>query len=294
VTDTVDLTLGARYEWWRAYRGFNFSLTPALSVSHPEQRREGVSPKMSLRWGPAKGWSVTLSAGQAYRFPTVSELYQAIATGPSITVPDPNLRPERARSAELAGAWSDRRGQVRLSLFHERIQGALIAQTAPLLAGSTTLFSYVQNVPEVRTNGVELAFDRRDLADGFDVSGSVTLADPEVVDDPAFPAAEGKTLPQVPRRRATLVLSYRPDDKTTLTLAGRHASRSFATIDNSDPVGHTFQGFESYTVVDARAHFRVTSRWHAALGVENLGNRKYYLFHPFPQRTFTGELTYRW
>jgi iron complex outermembrane receptor protein len=294
VADSVQLTLGARYEWWRAYRGFNFSLAPALSVAQPEQKREGLSPKASLRWLPAKGWTVTLSAGQAYRFPTVSELYQAIATGPSITVPDPNLRPERARSAELAAAWSDRRGQVRLSLFHERIQGALISQTAPLVAGSTTLFSYVQNVPEVRTNGVELAFDRRDLLSGLDVSGSVTLADPEVIEDPAFPAAEGKTLPQVPRRRATLVLSYRPDDRTTLTLAGRHASRSFGTIDNSDLVGHTFQGFEGYTVVDARAHFRVTRRWQAALGVENLGNRKYYLFHPFRQRTFTGELTYRW
>lgn len=265
-----------------------------MSVAQPEQKREGLSPKASLRWLPAQQWSVTLSAGQAYRFPTVSELYQAIATGPSITVPDPDLRPERARSAELAAAWSDRRGQVRLSLFHERIKGALISQTAPLVAGSTTLFNFIQNIPEVRTNGVELAFDRRDLLGGFDVSGSVTLADPEVVEDPAFPAAEGKTLPQVPRRRATLVLSYRPDDKTTLTLAGRYASRSFGTIDNSDPVGHTFQGFEGYTVVDARAHFRVTERWQAALGGENLGNRKYYLFHPFPQRSFTGELTYRW
>lgn len=294
VADSVQLTLGARYEWWRAYDGFNFSLAPALSVDQPGRKREGVSPKASLRWLPAKGWSVTLSGGQAYRFPTVSELYQAIATGPSITVPDPNLRPERARSAELAAAWSDRRGQVRLSLFHETVRDALISQTAPLVAGSTTLFNYVQNVPKVRTNGIELAFDRRDLLSGFDVSGSVTLADPEVIDDPAFPAAEGKTLPQVPRRRATLVLSYRPDDKTTLTLAGRHASRSFGTIDNSDVVGHTFQGFEGYTVLDARAHFRLTPRWHAALGVENLGNRKYYLFHPFPQRSFTGELTYRW
>ena len=292
--DTLHLTAGARYEWWRAYDGFNFSLAPALSVAQPEQKREGVSPKASLRWLPAKGWSVTLSAGQAYRFPTVSELYQAIATGPSITVPDPNLRPERARSAELAGAWSDRRGQLRLSLFHERVRNALISQTAPLVPGSTTLFSYIQNIPEVRTNGIELAFDRRDLADGFDISGSLTLADPEVIEDPAFPAAEGKTLPQVPRRRATLVLSYRPDDRTTLTLAGRYASRSFGTIDNSDVIGHTFQGFEGYKVVDARAHLRVTRRWQAALGVENLGNRKYYLFHPFPQRSFTGELTYRW
>jgi iron complex outermembrane recepter protein len=58
-------------------------------------------------------------------------------------------------------------------------------------------------------------------------------------------------------------------------------------------VGHTFQGFEGYFVVDARALFRVGKGLEAAFGVENLGNRKYYLFHPFPQRTLTAELRWR-
>ena len=42
--------------------------------------------------------------GQAYRFPTVSELYQAIATGPSITVPDPIC----ARSGRARRSWPGR------------------------------------------------------------------------------------------------------------------------------------------------------------------------------------------
>jgi iron complex outermembrane receptor protein len=289
------LTLGARYEGWRAYGGRNFSLAPALDVAQPELRADGLSPKASLRWLPARGWSLSLSAGQANRFPTVSELYQAISTGPTLTVPDPDLRPERARSAELAGQWSDSAGQVRLSLFRESIRDALISQTAPLVPGSTALFSFVQNVERVRTTGLELAFERRGLAvPKLDVSGSVTLVRPKVVEDPAFPAAEGKDLPQVPRRRATLVLTWHASKAATLTVAGRYASRSFGTIDNSDPVGHTFQGFEGYLVADARAKIDIGKRWTAALGVENLSNEKYYIFHPFPQRTLTGELTYRW
>jgi iron complex outermembrane recepter protein len=291
----VRLTAGARYEAWRAYGGRNFSLAPALDVAQPERKAEGLSPKATLKWLPARGWSVTLSGGQAYRFPTVSELYQSIATGPTLTVPDPNLRPERARSAELAISWSDEAGHVRLSAFHEAIEDALVSQTAPLLPGSTALFSFVQNVEKVRTYGLELAFERRGLlAPSLDLSGSVTLVRPRVVEDPAFPAAEGKDIPQVPRRRATLVLTWHADSATSLTLAGRYSSRSFGTIDNSDPVTHTFQGFESYLVADARANFRIGNHWDAALGVENLGNDEYYLFHPFPQRTFTGGLTYRW
>lgn len=289
------LTLGARYEGWRAFGGRNFSLTPALDVPQPERSADGLSPKASLRWLPARGWSLSLSAGQAYRFPTVSELYQAISTGPTLTVPDPDLRPERARSAELAGQWSDSAGHVRLSLFRESIRDALISQTAPLVPGSTALFSFVQNVERVRTTGLELAFERRGLlAPQLDVSGSATLVRPKVVEDVAFPAAEGKDLPQVPRRRATLVLTWHASKAASLTLAGRYASRSFGTIDNSDIVAHTFQGFEGYLVADARAKIGIGKHWTAAIGVENLGNEKYYLFHPFPQRTFTGELTYRW
>ncbi len=293
--DTLQMTLGARYEWWRAYGGRNFSLAPALDVAQPRQSADGISPKGSLRWNAARGLSLTLSAGQAYRFPTVSELYQAISTGPSLTVPNPDLRAERARSAELAGMWTNRTGHVRLSLFGESIRNALISQTAPLVPGSTTLFNFVQNIEHVRTAGLELAFERRGLVvPELDLSGSVTLTRPKVVEDVAFPAAEGKDIPQVPRRRATLVLTWRPSEEASLTLAGRYSSRSFGTIDNSDIVAHTYQGFEGYLVVDARANFRIGKQWNAAFGVENLTNDKYFLFHPFPQRSFTAELTHRW
>lgn len=295
LADTLQVTLGARFERWRAYGGRNFSLAPALDVAQPGQSADGISPKASLRWLAARGLSLTLSAGQAYRFPTVSELYQAISTGPSLTVPDPNLKPERARSAELAGMWTNPSGHVRLSFFHESIRNALISQTAPLVPGSTALFSYVQNIPRVRTSGVELAFERRGLIlPKLDFSGSVTLARPKVVDNPVFAAAEGKDVPQVPRRRATLVATWHESDAASLTLAARYSSRSFGTIDNSDIVAHTYQGFEGYLVADARANFRIGEHWNAGFGVENLTNEKYYLFHPFPQRSFTAELTYRW
>jgi len=289
-----DLTLGGRTEWWRAYDGFNFAARPALDVDQPELRRQGVSPKMSLRWIGGDGWRVTLSAGQAWRFPTVSELYQAIATGPTITVPDSTLRPERARSEELAIERIWRGGHIRLSLFNEDVRDALISQSAPLVEGSTTLFNFVQNIGRVRTRGIELAGEWHDVLPGLDLSGSVTLVDPEIVRDPAFLAAEGKDPPQVPRRRATLVATWHADARTALTIAGRTSSRSFATIDNSDRVTHTYQGFEGYVVIDARVTYQVNRHLELAAGVENGGSDSYFLFHPFSQRSFTAEVAWRW
>ena len=291
---TIDLTLGARAERWRASRGYNFSVTPALARVQPERMASGVSPKASLRWRPDEAWSVTLSGARALRFPTVSELYQAISTGNAITVPDPTLEPERALSSELAVERTSASGRIRLSLFAESIRGALLSQTAPLVAGSPTLFNYVQNVGRVRTRGVELVFERRGILPDFDLSGSATLADPRIVSDPLFRAAEGKLIPQVPRRRATLVATWRPSPPVALTLAGRYSSRLYGTIDNSDVVGHTYQGFEGFFVADARASFRLSEHLRGAVGVENLTDQRYYLFHPFPGRTLTAEIGWKW
>ena len=57
LTGKVRLILGARYEGWRAYGGRNFSLAPALDLARPERSADGISPKASLRWLPARGWS---------------------------------------------------------------------------------------------------------------------------------------------------------------------------------------------------------------------------------------------
>jgi iron complex outermembrane receptor protein len=126
-----------------------------------------------------------------------------------------------------------------------------------------------------------------------DVSGSVTYADARTVKDTIFPAAVGRLLPSVPHWKASAVVTWRPSDKVSLTAAARYASRNYATLDNSDLVGNTYQGFYKYFVVDARALFRVTEHFELAVGVDNLNNDKYFLFHPFPQRSFTVEATWK-
>jgi iron complex outermembrane receptor protein len=294
MADRLTLTLGARYEWWRAYEGFNFSLTPALSVKQPTRSAGHFSPKASLAYAVASGWTARLSFGKAYRFPTVGELYQAITTGTVLTVPNPDLEPERALAEELAFERRDARGSYRLSFFNEIVADALISQSALLVPGSSATFNYVQNIDRTRARGIELAVERTDLlAKGFDLAGSVTYTNAVTRKDVAFPAAVGHLLPSVPHWKATAVATWRPSGAVALTAAARYSSRSYGTIDNSDVVGNTYQGFSNYLVLDLRANFRVTDRYSFAIGVDNVGNDKYFLFHPFPQRTFLADLTVR-
>jgi iron complex outermembrane receptor protein len=161
------------------------------------------------------------------------------------------------------------------------------------VSGSTTIFSYVQNVEQVRVRGLELVADQYDvIIPGLELSGSITYGDGRTIKDSAFAAAVNKFIPQLPRWRANAVATYRPDDDWSFTLGARYSDRSFGTIDNSDPVSHTYQGFDGYFVLDARAQYKLNGNWTLSAGVDNLNNDKYFLFHPFPQRTFLMEIHY--
>ncbi len=287
------LTLGLRVEDWRAYDGLNYSAVPALNVGQPQLKRNAVSPKAVLAFNPRPEWTLKASVGAATRFPTVTELYQAVTTGTVLSVPNPNLRPERAVSSELSAERAWPQASLRVSVFGERVADALVSQSAPLVAGSTTLYSYVQNIDRTFAQGIELVGDKDNwLIHGLQLSGWVTYVHAKTDKDAILPAAVGKDLPQLPRLRGAVVLTWSPTSKWDLTLAGRYSDRAYGTIDNSDVRANTYQGFSGFFVVDTHVRYRLDHHLTAEAGVDNLNNRSYFLYHPFTQRTVIFDLKY--
>jgi iron complex outermembrane receptor protein len=225
----------------------------------------------------------------------VSELYQIVSTGSTFVAPNPDLKPERATSGELAFVRTSSDGELRVSLFQENMRDALIAQTSTL-PGVAAPVNFVQNVGEVRNRGVEIATQASDVGTrGLDLSGSVTFVDSTILSNDSFVGANGATsrgkhAPNVPRWRATAVATYRPDERWSFTLAGRYSSRQYSTLDNIDRVSHVFGAFDAFLVFDARVQWRLDERITLAAGVDNLTNRDYFLYHPFPGRTFVTSL----
>jgi iron complex outermembrane receptor protein len=300
LTPTLRLTVGGRFERWKGYDGFN--LSGATTVDQPTVSASKFSPKGVLAWNPSLFWTVTGSVGKAYRFATASELYQLVSTGTTFTSPNPDLEPDDVLASELRVERKTDRSLVQIALFRDDIHDAIISQFLPLVPGSTQLFSYLSNVDHVRSQGVELVLGANDLlVHGLELqasatyTGAKTLALSGRASASAPPeAAIGKQLPNIPKRRATFSATYRPDvqRKLALTVAGRYSDKMYTTLDNADVNPNTYQGFSAWFVADARASYRFDSHWSAGLGVDNVLNRKYFLFHPFPQRTFVGSLKY--
>ena len=64
------------------------------------------------------------------------------------------------------------------------------------------------------------------------------------------------------------------------------------TLDTAGTNPNTSQGFAAWFVADVHVHRRINGHWSASIGADNLLNRRYFLFHPFPQRTFFAQVKY--
>lgn len=303
------LTTGLRAEDWRAIDGYNYAggtstgllgegatgggaaVTGNGTAKHqPNAAAAAVSPKVTLDWRAVDPLTISASLGEATRFPTVSELYQLVQTGTTYSAPNANLKPETELSEELAFKYALNGGWARLSFFQEHVNNAMIAQTA-FLTGSTPV-SYTVNVNRVRNRGVELALDKDDvLIEGLEAFGSVTYVDSTILSDPSFASttgttATGKQAPYVPKWRATWGATYRPDAHWALTAAARYSGRQFSTLDNTDSVSHVFGAFDRFLVADVHADYKLSDHVTLNAGIDNINDEKYYLYHPFPGRTF--------
>jgi iron complex outermembrane recepter protein len=297
ITPDLKLTFGGRLEDWRGYDGLN--VNASTRVVQPTVEGQKFSPKALLSWNASDKWAFTAALAKAYRFATPAELYQLVSTGTTFTSPNPNLKPDNVTSAELRAERKFQRASVQLSLFQDDVHDAIISQFNTL-AGSTQLYSFVSNVDHVRARGAELAVGTNDvLIQGLALSGNVTFVDPKTLamsgraSATAAPdAAIGKQLPNIPKWRGTATAMYRPNDRFTYTLAARYSSKLYTTLDNVDVRYNTYQGFSEWFVMDTKLNVRVNENWSASGGIDNLLDRKYFLFHPFPHRTFIAGLKF--
>lgn len=291
------LTLGGRAEYWQADNGRNQAIVGgSLRTANYDAKSETkFSPKISLSFEPQPEWGFRASVGKAYRFPTVSELYQQLSQGSTLIENNPNLKTEQVISGEFSAERRFANGLIRASLFHETKLDALVSQTAingaaiPFGTGTCTATagcSFIQNVDHVRTNGIELSSVWENaLIDGLDLLANATLTDAEILRNDLAPATQGNKPLRIPKQQYKLAATYHQTQNLTYSLGARYSGRQYNTLDNSDNNPDTFGGTSKFFFVDVKVNYKLADRFTASVGVDNLNNYKAYVFHPYPQRT---------
>jgi iron complex outermembrane receptor protein len=283
------LTAGLRWERFEAREGSQFFAGIPL-LQYPDRTLTATSPKLSLAWAARNDLLLKASYGRGVRFPNVDELFNGTKTGSSITVNDPNLKPEKADSFELAAETFYGEHSLRASLFRDDVRDTILRQTDSTVTPSVTR---VSNVDRVLTNGLELVWQTRDVfIKGLNISGSATWVDSTVKENRANPAQVGKKWLRIPKQRYTVEASYRPSAQWLFGASWRWSGRQYNTDINNDINPNTYGGTSYVNQLDLKALWKFAKGWEWSLGIANVTNNKSWQFHTMPQRSVQTELRY--
>lgn len=283
------LTAGARYEQWRAFGGWRATAT--ARTGYAQRKESHTSPKLSLAYAASDELTLRLSGARAYRFPTVNELFQGTFNGISLINNDPNLKPENDLSRELSAEWYRGNGVARFTVFRSDTRNTLFSQTDVTVFPNVTS---VQNVSLVRTRGAEASYDGTGVGwSWLDLTANAAYTQATTVRNPRNPASEGKQFYRIPRWRANVVATWHADARTAVTLAGRYSGRQYNTLDHSDIDPDTFGGASDFLTFDAKVTWKASEHVELGAGVDNLTDRRYYVYYPYPSRTYLVEAKFR-
>lgn len=315
IAPDLKLVVGGREERWEAFDGSNYA--NGTNVAYQNKTVRAFSPKASLSYQASDVLALRGSVGRGVRFPTVGELFKnvgitrvgggtptaaEIAAFPApynvALTNDPNLKPETADSWELSVERFLSHGLWRTSVFGEEKRRALVSQSdITTLPGFS--ISSVQNVDKVRTYGIETVVQTNDMfVRGLDLSGSIAYLHSRIVQNVANPGLVGTELPLIPVWRASLLATYHASDALSYSLGYRYSGRQHsglfntATMQYPDPNPNVYGGRSTFGVFNAKVLYRFAKQWSASLGIDNIGNARYFTLYPYQQRTYFASLKF--
>ncbi|MET0238900.1 MAG: TonB-dependent receptor [Sphingobium sp.] len=292
VSDAASITLGLRYEDWRAYDGG--IRNAARTNLYIARRDDALSPKLTGQVELAGSTRIQLSLATATRFPTVGELFQGSLDGNGQLNPDsfdPSLKPERSLDANFLIAR--RFGPVALtgSAFYQRVTDTIF-QFFGFNQNGVSVSNY-KNIDLTRQYGFEGILEAQDWPlPGMTLEANAAWIDSRTLRNAANPAAEGEMFPRIPRWRVNGNVRQDFGSGVQGSIGLRYASRpntDLFGLQRGDTYGYTSE----MLAVDVKANWQASDALRLSAGVNNIANDRAWVFHPYPQRSFLLEAEWK-
>ena len=289
IGSALQLTMGARLDANAGRDGHRRELdraTLALSRDdrYPAQNDTQLSPSLGAIWSPASAWRLHANAQQAFRRPTLNELYRPFRQGANVTEANPALRTERAQTFEAGVEWhgaQPKAGPVSswpltlaATVFHDELRDAVANVTLARGPGSFPLFGTLPasgigrqrlNLDRIQVDGVEVKATWRVAV--LELTAAYLYNDATVERATVAPALVGKRLAEVPRHNAFVGATWKAPHRFTFTARVRWIGRQFDDDENTLQLGEA-------VVADVGASRPLSPHLEAFLNVENAGNAR--------------------
>lgn len=265
---------------------------PAQTTAGGGVVKSATSPKAALSWPLAGGYRLRGSVGTGFSPPQASQLYNGYAGAGSVTLANPGLKPETSTTVDLSLSRGAGDSQWGLTLFATRWQDKIATR---IVSYGMPVVQQPQNVGQVEARGIEAQRSQR-LGGGWSASANYTHTRTRIVRDLANPALVGNELPDMPRHKGNLSVSWEPGGDFAARAKLRAVGSAYTDDANTvtDARGYRWRK-AAYAVLDLSATWRRPA-WEFTLALDNALNRDYvtgFFWHGEP-RTLRGELTLRY
>ena len=214
------------------------------------------SPRLGLVYKPVEPMSIYGSYSMSF-LPRAGEQLS------SLSVTTESLDPETFRNYEVGAKWDVVPGaSLSVAVYHlERGNVAVADPNDPTVS---------MLVDGQRTRGFELGANGS-LTRAWSLLGAYAYQDGEITRSLSANAAEGASLANLPKHSFSLWNRYDLTRIVGLGLGVIYNDTIFTSTDNTVVL-------PDYVRADAAAYFRLSSRFNLQLNVENLFNKRYYVF----------------
>ena len=192
---------------------------------------------------------------RAYRAPTQNELYRTGQVGQQVTLPNPNLRSERATGWET-GVQADMQkigSTLRVSYFWTQVNRPVTALTLATTPTQTLLKR--ENLGQIESRGVSLDFAMQP-ARWISIVGGYQYANATVTKYAQQPQLVGKWIPQVARNMATAQVRLSDPKWGVLSVQVRDSGRQYDD-DGNQYLLHGYFRLDAYGSRNIGRHFDV-------------------------------------
>ncbi|RAK58267.1 TonB-dependent receptor plug domain-containing protein [Phenylobacterium deserti] len=246
--DSTDLSVTSVFGVLRARAGERLTLTSSLRYDDPDQFKSRGTGRLSAAFDAGAGFTVTASAGQGFKIPTISQVICDFCFAPPLA-----LKPERAEGYDLRLGWGSDDG---------RFSGALTGYRLKVRDQISYRNSRYENIAQTRSSGLEAEASAQ-LATAWQVRLAYAWTD-------AIDVSTGASLLRVPDHAGSASLFYLEGPWEAALTFRAESSQSDTATDGFTPTVR-----DGFVTADLAGAYRLNDQITLTARVENLADRGY-------------------
>jgi outer membrane receptor protein involved in Fe transport len=281
ILKNLKMDISGRYDrYWYLDTSIYNLYSSVKDIKGEEIVKDSFNPKIGVKWDINEKTSVNGSIGTGFITPTPYQLYYSDISDSIQWLQNPDLKPERSTTADVGLKRSFDDGlNTGLALFYtlwrDKI-GVIIVDYG------TPLKQQYQNIGEAESKGMELQIDKR-LDNNWLTFFNYSYTRTEITENKANPSFVGNELPDMPRHKFNVGVTYERKGDFTGRALLRYVGSSYTDEKNTivDTRGYRWKR-DGYYVMDISfvKHFHPEKQYlkdiTLTLAIDNLFDKRYH------------------